>query len=133
DIYRILMPGFIEEDTDLIAMVDSVSIENTDSLSHLLIASAVELHVKVFDRANSLPINTRIEVFSEQGQFLYKGVTTEEGLKLPIQESDPRNVLVALQKEGYIFKTINVRLPAPEEFKQIVDKVIFMDKVAVGV
>lgn len=133
DIYRILMPGFIEEDTDLIAMVDSVSIENTDSLSHLLIASAVELHVKVFDRANSLPINTRIEVFSEQGQFLYKGVTTEEGLKLPIQESDPRNVLVALQKEGYIFKTINVILPAPEEFKQIVDKVIFMDKVAVGV
>ncbi len=133
DIYRILMPGFAEEDTLLLAMADSASLEETDSLSLMLIASAVELHINVFDRDNSLPLDAKIEVFSEKGKFLYKGQTKNGSLKLPIKENDPRNLLVALQKDGYIFKTVTINVPAPEEFKQIVEKPIFMDKVAVGV
>ena len=133
DIYRILMPGFTEEDTTLIAMSDSVGMEDTDSLALMLIASAVELHIKIFDRDNDTPLDAKIEVFSEKGKFLYKGQTKNGSLKLPIKENAPRNLLVALQKDGYIFKTVSVNVPTPEEFKQIVDKSIFMDKVAVGV
>lgn len=130
DIYRILMPGFTEEDSTLMTMADSVTVEEKDSL---MLASAIEIHIKVFDREDNLPLDAKIEVFSEKGKFLYKGQTKNGRLQLPVKEDTPRNLLVALQKEGYIFKTVTVNIPTPEEFKQIVDKPIFMDKVAVGV
>lgn len=132
DLYRILMPGFSELDTFLVVNEDSAQ-QVIDTTTKAIAKAQVELKLKIIDKEKGELTSAHVEIFTENGEYLFNGEVEDGQLSVSIGNDISRKVIVALNKENFVFKTTTLRLPIPEEDKQIVEKTIFVDKIAIGV
>jgi outer membrane protein OmpA-like peptidoglycan-associated protein/tetratricopeptide (TPR) repeat protein len=130
DIYKVLIPENIQQYNAL--KFRKIEGKKTNMPTVAQILQPVLLRVQVIDE-NNVRMNAKVIVRS-------KGVETEVGVKLAangIYQSSFSNTteqryIVSIEEDGYMFKNLEVVIPAMTETEQIVNKDVVLSKLDVG-
>jgi outer membrane protein OmpA-like peptidoglycan-associated protein len=124
DIYKIVMP----EDKPVVAKIDTVVKVEVAPVNALTILKGIvtdakstevlEANITVIDNDRNVVVST-LKSNSATGRYL---------ISLP----SGRNYGITVEREGYLFKSVNVNIPKSEGYQEIV-KDVALDKIEIGV
>jgi outer membrane protein OmpA-like peptidoglycan-associated protein len=97
------------------------------------ILQPVILNFQIVSKDGNIPLESNVRIFdTKKNQIIKEGVSANGKLSYSYKGDSAKQLLITIEKDGYVFKNFQMTIPALTSQVQVIEKVVPLDKVKEG-
>jgi outer membrane protein OmpA-like peptidoglycan-associated protein len=97
------------------------------------ILKPVILNFQIVSKDGNIPLESNVRIFdAEKNEIIKEGMSTDGKLSCSFKEDAGKNLLITIEKDGYVFKNFQMTIPELTSEVHTIEKVIPLDKIKEG-
>jgi len=132
DIYIVTLPDLDESG---LAVRKNVTEQERKDIQVTAIANAsVTLRVKVADASTEEPLEADVDIKAKTDNIITGIIEKKPGIyEAEFTRDENTNFVLAVEKPGYVFRTLDIEIPAAGAEPKLIEKTVLLNKAEVGI